>query len=129
MRAILPNVNGIGLISACFRHRFAAAALPVCFAIFVFVTQASAMNAAEGGALPRPLPLFPPDNWWNVDISNWPVDPGSASYITFINNGGIRRLHPDLGGNAPTADDPNACYGIPFVVVSAVQASDLVAVQ
>src|SRR5436309_3023487 len=21
-----------------------------------------------GGALPGPLPLFPPDNWWNLDV-------------------------------------------------------------
>jgi hypothetical protein len=89
----------------------------------------SALSAGEGGALPRPLPLFPTDNWWNVDISGWPVDPASASYIAFINNGGTRRLHPDLGGDVPTGDDPNACYGIPFVVVSHVTVADLVPVQ
>ncbi len=50
--------------------------------------------------VPGPLPLFPPDNWWNLDISTAPVDPGSASYIAFINNGGTRRLHPDFGGEA-----------------------------
>ncbi len=32
----------------------------------------------QGGVLPSPLPLFPPDNWWNLDISTAPVDPGSA---------------------------------------------------
>src|SRR5919109_1504633 len=55
------------------------------------------MDATIGGALPAPLPLFPADNWWNLDISAWPVDPNSASYISFINNGGTRHLHPDFG--------------------------------
>jgi hypothetical protein len=40
--------------------------------------------------LPQPLPLFPADNWWNLDISNWPVDQNSSNYINFINNGGTR---------------------------------------
>src|SRR6478672_12656669 len=75
-----------------------------------------AMNAARGGALPQPLPLFPADNWWNLDISAWPVDSNSASYISFINNGGTRHLHPDFGGNAPIPEDPYACYGMPYVV-------------
>jgi hypothetical protein len=83
----------------------------------------------EGGALPQPQPLFPADNWWNVDISTWPVDPGSAGYVAFINNGGTRRLHPDLGGNAPTPGDPNGCYGMPCVVVSGVTPAELSMVQ
>jgi hypothetical protein len=78
--------------------------------------------------LPQSL-LFPPDNWWNLDISNWPVDPNSSSYIAFINNGGTRRLHPDFGGNAATTQDPNAIYGFPYAVVSNVIAADLRAVQ
>ena len=57
---------------------------------------------------------FPSDNWWNLDISTAPVDPKSASYIAFINNGGVRRLHPDWGAQAGT---PPAIYGIPYVVV------------
>ena len=50
-----------------------------------------------GGALPGPLPLFPADNWWNLDISSAPVDPASASYISFI--GPTRGMHPDFGGD------------------------------
>jgi hypothetical protein len=92
-------------------------------------TLVSAMSAVRGGPLPQPLPLFPADNWWNLDISNWPVDANSANYISFINNGGTRRLHPDLGGNAATANDPNGIYGIPFAVVTGVSASDLKPVQ
>src|SRR6266550_8573776 len=91
--------------------------------------SAFGMNAIVGGALPAPLPLFPADNWWNLDISAWPVDPNSASYISFINNGGTRHLHPDFGGNAPTQQDPYACYGMPYAVVSGVGSADLVPVE
>ena len=87
---------------------------------------ALAMDSARGGALPQPLPLFPPDNWWNLDIRNWPVDANSASFISFINNGGTRRLHPDFGGNAGTG---NAIYGMPYATVTNVTDADLKAVQ
>ena len=58
---------------------------------------------------------FPSDNWWNLDISNAPVDANSAAYIAFI--GATRALHPDFGGSA----------GIPYVVVD--DATPKVAVQ
>ena len=87
----------------------------------------NAMDAVRNG--PLPVQLFPPDNWWNLDISNWPVDPNSSNYIAFINNGGIRRLHPDFGGNAGTTQDPNAIYGLPYAVVSNVTNADLRIVQ
>jgi hypothetical protein len=61
-----------------------------------------------------------------VDISNWPVDAKSATFISFINNGGTRRLHPDFGGNAGTG---NAIYGMPYAIVTNVTNADLKAVQ
>ena len=91
-----------------------------------YAVPALAMNAAQGGALPQPLPLFPADNWWNLDVSNWPVDANSANYIAFINNGGTRRLHPDFGGDAGTG---NSIYGMPYAVVTNVSDADLKAVQ
>ena len=90
------------------------------------VLPAWAMDSARGGVLPQPLPLFPADNWWNLDISNWPVDPNSAGFISFINNGVTRRLHPDFGGNAGTG---NAIYGMPYAVVTNVTDADLKTVQ
>lgn len=86
----------------------------------------SAMNSVRGGALPQPLPLFPADNWWNLDISSWPVDANSANYIAFINNGSTRRLHPDFGGNAGSGF---SIYGMPYAVVTNVADPDLKAVQ
>ena len=70
-----------------------------------------------GGPLPLPLPLFPPTNWWNTDISNAPVDPNSAAFINFI--GAAKTLHPDFGGDS---DDPSSpIYGFPYIVVNATQ--------
>lgn len=64
------------------------------------ISLTTLLAATQGGPLPAVLPLFPPNNWWNLDISNAPVDPASATYIQFINNGATRRLHPDFGGEA-----------------------------
>ena len=77
--------------------------------------QAEYPQAEIGGALPGPMPFFPPDNWWNQDISQAPVDVRSAQFIAFINNGGTRRLHPDFGAFA--APGSVAIYGFPYVVV------------
>ena len=68
---------------------------------------------------PERCRFFPPDNWWNLDISAAPVDAGSANYIAFINNGGTRRLHPDFGGEAaPGSVD---IYGMPYAIVDGAQ--------
>jgi hypothetical protein len=56
---------------------------------------------------PTPPPTGPSGNdWWNQDITNYPVDPKSAGYIKPIAG---EYLHPDFG--------QNRTYGIPFVVV------------
>jgi hypothetical protein len=91
------------------------------FAVALLVASLAAAAAAQapqrGGDLPGPLPLFPPANWWNHDISAAPVDPNSSAYIQFI--GPSRALHPDLGG---MSGDPNyPIYGMPYVVVSGTQ--------
>jgi hypothetical protein len=54
--------------------------------------------------------LFPPDNWWNQDITNAPIDADSSAYIDFI--GGTRTLHPDFGPPP---------YGIPYVGVGGAE--------
>lgn len=99
----------------------------VTLAMFVVGSAAPtlAMNAARGGALPQPV--FPSDNWWNLDISSWPVDANSASYVSFINNGGTRRLHPDFGGNDTSTE--NGIYGMPYAIVSGVTNTELKSVQ
>ena len=75
------------------------------------------VTAAErNGPLP---PLFPRDNWWNVDVSSAPLDPQSGAFIGFIGTG--RQVHPDFGG-ANADDPPDGIYGMPYAVVSGTQA-------
>jgi hypothetical protein len=83
--------------------------------VLVMGAAAAVLSAAsiQGGPLPPPLPLFPPDNWWNLDISTAPVDPASASYISFI--GTTRAMHPDFGGDVSPGSAQ--VYGFPYAVV------------
>jgi hypothetical protein len=53
-------------------------------------------------------PVFPTDNPWNADVSNYCVDPNSDQYIASINQD-EQYLHPDFGSNPS--------YGIPYIVV------------
>lgn len=76
----------------------------------------------QGAPVPGPLPVFPADNWWNVDISSAPVDTSSASYISFI--GTTRRPHPDFGGEESPGS--TAIYGFPYVIVNGSQAKQAV---
>jgi hypothetical protein len=89
------------------------------------MTAAVIASSIQGGPLPGPLPLFPPDNWWNTDISTAPVDPGSAAFITFV--GATRAMHPDFGGDvSPGSQD---IYGFPFAVVDGTLAKRTVQFQ
>ena len=73
----------------------------------------AAAASTLGGAIPGPLPIFPRDNWWNLDVSTAPVDPASASYIAFI--GSTRTMHPDFGGDVSPGSAQ--VYGFPYAVV------------
>jgi len=100
-----------------FRHANACAALVV-IAVFGSGIGAPMVDSALaaptiGGTIPGPLPIFPPDNWWNLDISAVPVDPASTAYINFI--GPSKTLHPDFGGDV--ASGSTQVYGFPYAVV------------
>ena len=78
--------------------------------------------AAEPAPIPlgvnaslRGRQLLPPDNPWNRDISQEPVDSKSDALIASI--GPTRPLHPDFG-SAKLGDAP---WGIPYIVVSGEQ--------
>lgn len=64
--------------------------------------------------------VFPPDNWWNLDVSAAPVDPASSGYVDWICRRSApaepcpARLHPDFGPPP---------YGIPYVGVGEGQPS------
>ena len=59
--------------------------------------------------------VLPASNWWNLEVTNAPVDPNSQSYINWIsgrtetNPTARQRLHPDM------APPP---WGIPYIGVS-----------
>jgi hypothetical protein len=85
------------------------------------VAAAAGLTAQSGVRLNESLAgrqVFPATNWWNLDISQAPVDPHSSSYIDFVsgrtpsNQSARRRLHPDFGPPP---------YGIPYVVVAGTQ--------
>ena len=84
------------------------------------------MPARLEASLPGPFPLLPPTNWWNTEISAAPLDPGSTAFIAHVNQGGVKHLHPDLGG---TLDDGVGIYGMPFIVVDGSQAKKTVNFQ
>jgi hypothetical protein len=86
-----------------------------------------ASTPVQGAAVRGSAPVFPADNWWNLDIRSAPVDANSAAYISYINNGGTRRLHPDFGGT----ESPGgvAMYGMPYAVVDGSQLKSTVTFQ
>src|ERR1700730_14230144 len=85
--------------------------------IIIFTKGMELRAQVRGGDLPGPLPLFPADHWWNVDITSAPVDVNSSAYISFIR--ASQRLHPDFGGDSGDASAP--IYGMPYIVVTASQ--------
>lgn len=70
----------------------------------------SKMSLGVGANLNGYRPLSD-DSLWNVDISNWPVDPRSKAVMNFI---GPTGLHPDFGSGTWQGH----ILGIPYVVVS-----------
>ena len=101
MRSILRILSGVTLV-------FALAPI-----------HASAQGVLRGSGLPAPLPLFPPDNPWNVDVSLAPLDT-THNYIGFI--GTTRGLHPDFGGDVDPSDPtlPDI-YGMVYITVPGTQ--------
>lgn len=77
--------------------------------------QSNGGQASGGQATLGPSPtldscaVFPPDNAWNLDISNYPVRVDSDQFINSI--GRDAPVHPDFGSD----------FGIPYSVVDATQ--------
>ena len=90
-----------------------AAALATVTAALVYAAAPPVLTGSLDGRR-----VFPPNNWWNLDIGQAPLDPNSAGYISFIsgrsasNPSATRSLHGDFGPSP---------YGIPYVVVSGDQ--------
>jgi hypothetical protein len=104
----------------------AAVALTLCAACGVGVGGVGGPNSAGGGSggstgtggstasAGAVGQVFPPDNWWNTDISQAPVHANSAAFLASIGTAG--HLHPDFGTVWQGA--PN---GIPYCTVGAGQ--------
>ncbi|MGH8063506.1 MAG: hypothetical protein ACREO7_15990, partial [Pseudoxanthomonas sp.] len=107
------------------RHPLTRPLLACCLflsAVPAAIAQSCPPSVPVQGAPVLPLPILPFDNWWNTDIRDAPVDPGSANFIAFI--GGTRKLHPDFGGEESPGS--TAIYGFPYAVVDATQAKKIV---
>ncbi len=82
------------------------------FALVAALLLAAASSPAQpvqGGSIPLLQPLFPPNNWWNTDVSAVPTDSNADAFLTFI--GKTKDMHPDFGGDAGGCD----IYGFPFI--------------
>src|SRR5712671_5734344 len=103
----------VGQASAIYSTPHFAPTTPASRPRTVMQSAASLPSLGPGASL-HGKRIFPPDNPWNQDISNSPVDPSSANLIKSI--GLDDRLHPDFGTVWNGA--PN---GIPYVVVAGTQ--------
>lgn len=86
--------------------------LIVILLIIVPILACSLINESEEEPVDETgdLQIFPPDNPWNTDISDYQVHPDSNKFISSI--GADKNLHPDFGTVWNGA--PN---GIPYVLV------------
>ncbi len=113
----------LSVVRSFFASLFLAATLSV-LPVPVGAQQCPSSVPMQGASPPAPLPVFPADNWWNADVRSAPLDPASAGFIAFINNGGTRRLHPDFGGEESPGSVP--VYGYPYAVVGGAQTKQAV---
>lgn len=81
--------------------------------VLMFTVSVAAQADEPTGPRVGDCPVFPADNPWNTDISDYPVDPLSDTYIASISAEGDEYLHADFG------EDPT--YGIPYIVVDGDQ--------
>jgi hypothetical protein len=84
--------------------------------VLCLLPSPASAQIVRGGALPAPLPIHPPDHWWNVDISAAPVDPNSTDFINFV--GANVGLHPDFGGEGEMEPE---IYGMVYMTVPGTQ--------
>jgi hypothetical protein len=100
MRRSLAPILGAVIIASCGRDSAPALQRP---------SATGAARVAPDVPMVGGCRIFPANNWWNADISNYPLDPRSATYIAALPG----NLHPDFGEN------PH--YGIPFDIVPSTQ--------
>ncbi|MFN4258052.1 MAG: hypothetical protein ACK4RK_02065 [Gemmataceae bacterium] len=60
------------------------------------LTQPVMFNTPEADRILAKLQVFPPDNPWNQDVSNWPLHPNSQNIIKSIGADKPLRYNPDM---------------------------------
>lgn len=69
-------------------------------------------SAASGPPVVDGCQIFPANNPWNADVSNYPVDPHSSAYLESM-EASTTNLHADFGTNRH--------WGFPYAIVSPTQ--------
>ena len=86
--------------------RITATSLPLAILLLPLVSLAAEpmplkepvlFNTPEADAILQSLQVFPPDNAWNADISQWPVHENSAAIVASIGNDKPLRYNTDMG--------------------------------
>src|SRR5262249_26455280 len=60
------------------------------------ITQPILFNTPEADRILEGLQIFPPDNPWNADISDWPLHPNSRNLIASIGPDKPLRYNSDI---------------------------------
>ena len=60
------------------------------------ITQPVLFNTPEADAILAALEVFPPDNPWNVLVTDWPVHPDSQAMVTSVSRDKPLRCNPDM---------------------------------
>ena len=60
------------------------------------IAQPILFNTPEADRILEGLQVFPPDNPWNADISDWPLHPNSRNLIASIGADKPLRYNPDM---------------------------------
>jgi hypothetical protein len=92
-----------------------AAILGLASIALVPVAGGASTSPSSGTRVPGApgCPMFPANNVWNTPITNLPVNPESAEWLSSMSSS-TTNLHPDFGPSG----DPSTPYGISFVVVN-----------
>jgi hypothetical protein len=77
-------------------------------------------NTPQADAIARALEVFPPDNPWSTDISDWPLHPDSAAIVASIGNDKPLRYNPDTAYIFVPPDQPK----VPLAIVGYPHESD-----
>jgi len=101
MRRVVTVIISLAFLSSCSRTNMPYAGGPA-------ANGAAGANASHVPVIAG-CQIFPANNWWNTNISNYPLNPLSSVYIKALPG----NLHPDFGHNPD--------YGIPFNIVPADQ--------